>query len=64
MSSMDTPVDLPGTTLADKRARPARPVAGKAYISWLTLALMTTSSVASLRASPAMAVYGLAAVFL
>ncbi|WP_370882316.1 APC family permease [Kitasatospora herbaricolor] len=33
-------------------------------MSWLTLALMTTSSVASLRAAPTMAVYGLAAVFL
>src|SRR5512139_2165199 len=33
-------------------------------ISWLALALMTTSSVASLRAAPTMAVYGLAAVFL
>jgi len=34
------------------------------YITWLTLALMTTSSVASLRAAPTMAVYGLACVFL
>ncbi|RBO86997.1 APC family permease [Nocardia puris] len=34
------------------------------YISWVTLALMTTSSVASLRASPTMAVFGLACVFL
>ncbi|MFI6870470.1 APC family permease [Nocardia sp. NPDC050406] len=34
------------------------------YISWITLALMTTSSVASLRAAPTMAVYGLACVFL
>jgi glutamate:GABA antiporter len=34
------------------------------HITWITLALMTTASVASLRASPAMAVYGLAAVFL
>lgn len=34
------------------------------YISWLTLAMMTTSSVASLRASPTMAVFGLACVFL
>ncbi|WP_330183642.1 APC family permease [Nocardia sp. NBC_01503] len=34
------------------------------YISWVTLALMTTSSVASLRSSPTMAVYGLACVFL
>ncbi|HEY3685055.1 MAG TPA: APC family permease [Streptosporangiaceae bacterium] len=47
-------------------AAAARPAAGKAtaYISWVTLALMTTSSVASLRAAPTMAVYGLACVFL
>ena len=35
-----------------------------AFISWLALAFMTTSSVASLRAAPTMAVYGLAAIFL
>jgi len=34
------------------------------WISWIALALMTTSSVASLRPAPTMAVYGLAAVFL
>lgn len=34
------------------------------YITWVTLALMTTSSVASLRSAPTMAVYGLACVFL
>ncbi len=34
------------------------------YITWIALALMTTSSVASLRAAPTMAVYGLACVFL
>ncbi len=34
------------------------------WISWIALALMTTSSVASLRPSPTMAVYGLACVFL
>lgn len=34
------------------------------WISWVALALMTTSSVASLRPAPTMAVYGLAAVFL
>jgi amino acid transporter len=33
-------------------------------LNWLTLAFMTTSSVASLRAAPTMAVYGLACVFL
>ncbi|HSS80048.1 MAG TPA: APC family permease [Gaiellaceae bacterium] len=34
------------------------------FISWLALAFMTTASVASLRSSPTMAVYGLACVFL
>jgi putative glutamate/gamma-aminobutyrate antiporter len=34
------------------------------YITWLTLAFMTTASVASLRSAPTMAVYGLTAVFL
>lgn len=34
------------------------------YISWIALALMTTASVASLRPSPTMAVYGLACIFL
>ncbi|GAA4547446.1 APC family permease [Amycolatopsis samaneae] len=44
------------------RSRP-RPSAAT-WISWTTLALMTTSSVASLRPAPTMAVYGLACVFL
>ncbi|MFD1049469.1 amino acid permease, partial [Kibdelosporangium lantanae] len=34
------------------------------WISWIALALMTTSSVASLRPAPTMAVYGLACVLL
>ena len=34
------------------------------YISWVALAMMTTGSVASLRSAPAMAVFGLASVFL
>ena len=34
------------------------------YITWAALALMTVSSVASLRPAPTMAVYGLACVFL
>jgi len=41
-----------------------RTVPPVAVISWVALALMTTSSVASLRAAPTMAVYGLASVFL
>ena len=71
-----TAMDLPGSrrriqTAPTTRATPAAPaVATKAkapavaYISWIALALMTTSSVASLRPSPTMAVYGLACVFL
>jgi amino acid transporter len=44
---------------------PARTaVAGPSYIAWTALALMTVSSVASLRPAPTMAVYGLACVFL
>jgi amino acid transporter len=43
---------------------PARAVAGPSYITWTALALMTVSSVASLRPAPTMAVYGLACVFL
>jgi amino acid transporter len=39
-------------------------VAGPTFIAWTALALMTVSSVASLRPAPTMAVYGLAAVFL
>ncbi|WP_412748548.1 APC family permease [Krasilnikovia sp. M28-CT-15] len=42
----------------------AAAVPATAYISWVALALMTTSSVASLRPAPTMAVYGLAAIFL
>lgn len=42
----------------------ARAVPKRAYITWIALAMMTTSSVASLRAAPTMAVYGLACVFL
>ncbi|MFI1967868.1 amino acid:proton antiporter [Streptomyces cinnamoneus] len=34
------------------------------FLSWTTLAMMTTASVANLRPSPSMALYGLAAVFL
>ncbi|GLW34916.1 APC family permease [Actinoplanes regularis] len=46
---------------ATSRPKTARAVS---YISWVALALMTTSSVASLRPSPTMAVYGLASIFL
>ena len=57
MSAADVPVTPSGATT---RTRP--PAA--TYITWVALALMTTSSVASLRSAPTMAVYGLAAVFL
>ena len=59
MASMDVPAGRPAATPATARAV-ARPV----YISWLTLAFMTTASVASLRSAPTMAVYGLTCVFL
>ncbi len=64
MSSLDVPVNrqLGGARAA---ARPRAAVAAKPkFITWVTLALMTTSSVASLRSAPTMAVYGLACVFL
>jgi amino acid transporter len=60
--------------MADSASVPADRAMGKAvatskaratqWISWVALAMMTTSSVASLRAAPTMAVYGLACVFL
>ncbi|WP_405842164.1 APC family permease [Streptomyces sp. NBC_01518] len=61
MASMDVPADLPKPVPAARTAARARPAP---TITWITLALMTTSSVASLRAAPTMAVYGLACVFL
>jgi glutamate:GABA antiporter len=61
---MDVPADRPaGMARATSPAREAASSKPK-YITWLTLALMTTSSVASLRSAPTMAVYGLACVFL
>src|SRR5262245_30007807 len=60
MSTMDVPADQPIPTSASK----ARAVPAVNWISWVALAMMTTSSVASLRAAPTMAVYGLACVFL
>jgi len=59
MSAMDASADQPLPVAASRTKAPAA-----AYISWIALALMTTSSVASLRAAPTMAVYGLACVFL
>jgi glutamate:GABA antiporter len=43
---------------------PAAVAPARAWISWIALAMMTTSSVASLRPAPTMAVYGLACVLL
>ncbi|MER7910995.1 APC family permease [Streptomyces sp. NPDC096068] len=57
MSSIDTPADVPRPRAAAVRPAPTT-------LTWVTLALMTTASVASLRAAPTMAVYGLACVFL
>src|SRR5262245_21101715 len=59
MSAMDLPADD-----AAAAAVPKAKVKAAHYISWVALAMMTTSSVASLRAAPTMAVYGLACVFL
>ncbi|MER7752848.1 APC family permease [Kitasatospora sp. NPDC097643] len=64
MSSADVPADDAGRSGAARAAGAARATVGSQKITWLTLAMMTTSSVASLRASPTMAVYGLACVFL
>ncbi|MEV6107219.1 APC family permease [Streptomyces sp. NPDC051940] len=58
MSSMDVPADVPKQAVRAAVHRP--PVT----LTWVTLAMMTTASVASLRAAPTMAVYGLACVFL
>jgi amino acid transporter len=60
-------MDVPARRSAppsDAQAAPRSRAPAIAYISWVALALMTTSSVASLRPSPTMAVYGLACIFL
>ena len=66
MSAMDLPIDPSRPTPAAARSAPAARSTARAvpFISWVALALMTTSSVASLRPAPTMAAYGLAAVFL
>ncbi|MDF2807319.1 MAG: amino acid:proton antiporter [Cellulosimicrobium sp.] len=61
MSAADA-AEGPAVPTTTSRARAAIPASN--YISWIALAMMTTSSVASLRAAPTMAVYGLACVFL
>ncbi|MFI1949524.1 APC family permease [Streptomyces virginiae] len=64
MSAADVPVpdDLPKDRTAGAGAAATR--SGTPTLTWVTLAMMTTASVASLRAAPTMAVYGLACVFL
>lgn len=59
MASMDVPADRPARASAAPVA-----IAKPTYITWLTLAFMTTASVASLRSAPTMAIYGLTCVFL
>jgi glutamate:GABA antiporter len=57
----DIPADAVGSL---PKAKPLKIVTKHNVITWTALAFMTTGSVASLRAAPTMAVYGLAAVFL
>jgi putative glutamate/gamma-aminobutyrate antiporter len=59
MASMDVPADRPVAVPAAKAV-----VVKPTHITWVTLAFMTTASVASLRSAPTMAVYGLTCVFL
>ena len=61
VTAMDVPAEGAADRAADKTVARRQAVN---YISWVALALMTTSSVASLRPSPTMAVYGLACIFL
>ncbi len=56
MSSMDLPADVPRQVAQPTATR--RPAVPTPTMTWVTLALMTTASVASLRAAPTMAVYG------
>jgi glutamate:GABA antiporter len=60
MASMDVPAAQAAAAVKPAKVAIVKPT----YITWLTLAFMTTSSVASLRSAPTMAVYGLACVFL
>src|SRR5215203_3648727 len=64
MSAMEVPAHRPGPAPAEAQAAPRPARTTTKYISWVALALMTTSSVASLRPSPTMAMYGLACIFL
>lgn len=60
MSAADAAANRPRDAALPKAAAVPKTV----WISWVALALMTTSSVASLRPAPTMAVYGLACIFL
>src|SRR3954467_124585 len=60
MTSMDVPADRPAAVATPAPVAAVKPT----YITWVTLAFMTTASVASLRSAPTMAVYGLTCVFL
>src|SRR5690349_14517613 len=60
MSTMDVPADQPIPTTASR----ARAIPAVNWISWVALAMVTAGAVASLRAAPTMAVYGLACIFL
>jgi amino acid transporter len=63
MSAADVPAGRPAAQPVSRaKVRAGAPAVN--WISWVALAMMTTSSVASLRPSPTMAVYGLACVFL
>jgi amino acid transporter len=64
MAAMDVPAERAGRAASRPPAAAVAKAPAHVYISWVALALMTTSSVASLRAAPSMAVYGLACVFL
>jgi glutamate:GABA antiporter len=64
VSAMEVPARRQASAESGAKAAATRPARATAYISWMALALMTTSSVASLRPSPTMAVYGLACIFL
>ena len=65
MSSIRFPADRSVAAGPIVASRPREVAATKPhFITWVTLAFMTTASVASLRSAPTMAVYGLACVFL
>ena len=60
MATAGVPADRPAGAAKAAPATIVKPT----YITWITLAFMTTASVASLRSAPTMAVYGLTCVFL